>query len=475
MKVCGCNKFYQLDEESTGKDSSGFPVIGQLSDSHLDVTSLISFSTYMNHTVFVKKNGKGFCIGSNINGRIYGDLPKEIFKEDTEIKIYDSEKRKCKLISAVCGDDYTLYLVSSGIPSHNQLVYVHSLIREGEPVFLNINGRIPTKIFGGNQTAAAIDQEGGIIMIAKSASIDPEQEIETVFLPNKEKVCSIACLNDSFVISSSSGTIYDVKVGKTVFNPIKELEGIKIDSVSGSYEHCFALSEDGKVYGRGNNSFGKLGIKRGQTKFAKFTELKDLNNKQKIVSVFAGRSHSLFINTEGKIFACGNNSCGQLLLDKDLNDDSIYLPVETSVKSDALFCIAGSDITVVFFEKVPLRMPNIDKIAINEDEKDDDDDEDSKESLLINLKEELEKLKSENIKILEENNRLKKEEEKEIIKEKKIKDDYERKLKELSKKEEKLSKELKKSNEEKTLFKEKLLKILKKSNELEKKKFEKND
>ena len=43
------------------------------------------------------------------------------------------------------------------------------------------------------------------------------------------------------------------------FSLVESLKGTKIKEVSGTYEHCFAVTEDGRVFGYGSNDFGQLG------------------------------------------------------------------------------------------------------------------------------------------------------------------------------------------------------------------------
>lgn len=136
----------------------------------------------------------------------------------------------------------------------------------------------------------------------------------------------------------------------------ESLEKTIIISVSGTWNHCFAVSEEGKVFGFGSNESGKLGLGKEITKVNIFTEIKTLN-KYKIKMAYASWSHSLFQTEEGKILACGSNLAGELL-GNNLSSKCYYLPIETVINEGATFCFAGKGITGVFISCDPSMSPN---------------------------------------------------------------------------------------------------------------------
>lgn len=72
------------------------------------------------------------------------------------------------------------------------------------------------------------------------------------------------------------------------------------------------------------------------------------SERYKIRSVSAGFNHSLFVTQEGKVLSCGENFRGELLLSSVPKDERVYTPTETTITSDAAFCIAGGYLSVVF-------------------------------------------------------------------------------------------------------------------------------
>ena len=90
--------------------------------------------------------------------------------------------------------------------------------------------------------------------------------------------------------------------------------------------------------------------------FEVFTEIESLEN---IVEAYAGSTHSLFRTCDGKLLACGSNSCGELFLNSGPSADFFFSPVETMINRDAKLCIAGDTLSSAFIEYFPKNNPNI--------------------------------------------------------------------------------------------------------------------
>lgn len=66
------------------------------------------------------------------------------------------------------------------------------------------------------------------------------------------------------------------------------------------------VNKEGRVFGRGNNFCGQLGLEK-QRKASSFTEISSLNGHE-INAAYASFDHSLFETREGKILACGKTT-----------------------------------------------------------------------------------------------------------------------------------------------------------------------
>lgn len=305
MFVCGYNKYFQLGEESSLKNSEGYPIIFPPQNSHIKMSTLLSISTYYAHTVFITQEFEAYAIGDN-NCKISPKLPLDIIKEN-QIIIKDENGQPFKFTSAVCGNDYTLYLVKNEKNmEESRLIFAsdhHPLI------FVNMCGRTAISLFGGKSAAVVIDKEGSIILLTKNNLTNDDKDVDAKKLYKGMMPVDVAILRDTIYVVDSKGHLYYSRISQgklNTFNYVTELQGELIVSVSGKSNHCFAITVDGRVFGYGGNNKCKLGLPSSKTRCDKFTEITSLN-EYKIVSAFAGENHSFFKTSTGKILVCGNN------------------------------------------------------------------------------------------------------------------------------------------------------------------------
>lgn len=362
MKIGGTNRYSQLCAKPNNKNIDGTPIISPPIDSKLDLIQLLSFSLYNEHAIWVTRDGKAFAIGDNRYNQILENFPKKILEDYTRIHIQDQAGQNWKTLSAVCGEMYTLYLVS--LPNdHNftKLVYSYKNFKDDYPLFLSTGDRHPIALFGGSHVSAAVDSEGLIVIITNSVIQYKTSKIEWIPLPRCEKAVNVACCDDFVLALSLDGRVYECPLnddGKFSFSEVSDFDGYKIAHISGTHNHCFAVSNEGLVFGRGSNKQGRLCIDNQTEKVEKFTLLKSLK-KYKISSAFAGYSHSLFLTLNGMVFACGDNYNGNLLLKSGPSEDDIFTPTVTSVTSGASSCIAGWNLSVIFVDcDAPPNSPN---------------------------------------------------------------------------------------------------------------------
>lgn len=386
LKLAGYNYFSQLGEKSNKKSIDNYPAISPPINSRFNISSISSYSLYYDHAIIITKEGEVFAIGYNGGGQMYGSLHHDIIQKYTKFNFKDCVGRSWHPISAACGYEYTLYLVTSDRNQKTRLALSHYKYGpETElPLFLNIGNLNPVAIYGGRFNSAAIDDEGAIIYIPELIIKSPTVLIDSTPLPNDDKAISIACCNEFIAVVGLSGNLYLSQIPKTkekivfqnsdffsvanetsqegdgivtlIFEQIETFKNTKIINVSGTFEHCFVITEDGKVFGIGSNENGKLGIGKETEKVNEFTEIKSLS-KYKIKAAYAGWSHSLFQTENGKILACGSNTAGELL-GPNTSRESIFIPVETTINEGANFCIAGKGLSCAFIGVDPIMSPN---------------------------------------------------------------------------------------------------------------------
>lgn len=373
LKVCGINDSSELGEESNNKTVKRFSAIIPPIQSHLDAQTILSLSIGQEKSVVVTQDGVIQGVGNNCDGQISRSLPQYIIDEYKQFEIKDGDDNLYIPISVVCGDYHTLYLVSNPDNIRNYLALCHSERKESFPLFLDTKNLNPVALFGGCKNAAAIDSDGSIIIVlCQLIKTQPDSMVHITTLPDNEKAVSVACGDQFFLALSSSGRVFESPVSdQPKFTEISELQGKEITNISGVYDHYFAVTKDGRVFGRGKNNSGQLGLSRSTKEFEKFTEISSLSN-HKIKAAYAGAITSLFQTYKGRILACGDNDCGQLFLDK-ASTGGVDSPVETLITSGCLFCIAGTS-SAAFINCSPVNGPNR-KIGEDDDLNDDDDDE----------------------------------------------------------------------------------------------------
>jgi alpha-tubulin suppressor-like RCC1 family protein len=91
---------------------------------------------------------------------------------------------------------------------------------------------------------------------------------------------------------------------------ITKLRCLKIVDITCGYNHSIAVSEKGRCYSWGNNEFGQLGIGNNTNALEPFEIIFPANTS--IIKAICGTSHSLFLTSDGRIFACGLNHFGQI-------------------------------------------------------------------------------------------------------------------------------------------------------------------
>ena len=92
---------------------------------------------------------------------------------------------------------------------------------------------------------------------------------------------------------------------------------------AGSY-HSLILTEDGELYGTGGNSRGQLGLGDDPSIRETFTKIPVPGGKR-VTMIAAESNHSLIITEDGKLYVAGDNGAGQLGLGDDFDRHTFTL------------------------------------------------------------------------------------------------------------------------------------------------------
>lgn len=329
----------------------------------------MSYSVCNEHSVVVTKSGSLLGIGNNSIGFISSSLKKEKINQFTEFSIKDKKGRQLTPVSAVCCGFSTLYMFSKVDRRWRQLVYCDCKINEGEPDFLDIGDEEPVSLFGQSHSAA-ISNRGEVIFINRDAvAFSPDSYVEAFSLPDGEKASRVACLNAFVFVLSSNGRVFSSSIirrsRELYFSAVSEPDDEEIVCISGTFQHCLAVSKESPIFGFGSNEEGQLGLGEEIKRFSSFTEISSLDEYD-IRAAYAGDDHSLFETREGKILSCGNNKHGQLLLGSP-SRKNVYSPTETIITGNSTFCITANCMSAFFIgSKPPPNTPNISNYTIKQ-------------------------------------------------------------------------------------------------------------
>ena len=110
------------------------------------------------------------------------------------------------------------------------------------------------------------------------------------------------------------GTTIDKSTPTEITSQFSLLKDETIFQVSLSYYHSSAITSNGRIFTWGSNSFGQLGDGTTIDKSVptEITQQFPLSEKETLTQVSLGDYHSSAITSEGRIFAWGYNSSGQL-------------------------------------------------------------------------------------------------------------------------------------------------------------------
>jgi alpha-tubulin suppressor-like RCC1 family protein len=206
--------------------------------------------------------------------------------------------------------------------------------------------------------AAAVDEKGDLIQWGTGYSSDGRQPVKTLI---GKKLKSIELSRDRIIALSTSGTVYSIPVSRddqetgpkpqeSSWIPFTSSEssisyriikpelksGEKISSIKGGLEHLLLVTNQGRLFSSASSSEsfpsrGQMGIPgltwttRPAGAYDQCHEITTLRGFS-ISQIAAGDHHSLAVDNQGRVFAFGDNSCGQLGFDYTPESSDIPVP-----------------------------------------------------------------------------------------------------------------------------------------------------
>ncbi|XP_056109533.1 probable E3 ubiquitin-protein ligase HERC3 [Rhinichthys klamathensis goyatoka] len=121
---------------------------------------------------------------------------------------------------------------------------------------------------------------------------------------------SIVCGGDCAVLLADGGKVLFMGTS-TVCRPLNGLENKQVIQIACGDQHSMALTKDGQLFVWGDNSHGQLGLEKEQSSSLSAHRVKSLDGIP-LAQISAGGDHSFVLSLSGVVFGWGKNSAGQL-------------------------------------------------------------------------------------------------------------------------------------------------------------------
>lgn len=120
------------------------------------------------------------------------------------------------------------------------------------------------------------------------------------------------------------------------------LQGVRVVAISAGYSHVAALSDRGHVYSFGSNDDGELGHGDTDERRLPARVAALVQARQRVVVVACGRSHTVAVTAEGKLFSWGAGKDGRLGQGNEMSQAlPTEVPLPTAVSVPASGVLAG--------------------------------------------------------------------------------------------------------------------------------------
>jgi alpha-tubulin suppressor-like RCC1 family protein len=375
---CGLNILGQLGRiTSTYYDIIPTEITGNISNSNI-----IAISAGGYHSLFLDLNGKVYSCGHQDYGQI-GRTPKKTY---AQVYSYDDIAEQitatigdCNITAISAGKDHSLFLDSNGKVyscgmnkagqlGRNTTETTGAFKYDDKPIQITSN---IVAISAGNEHSLFLDSNGKVYscgqnlygqlgrITTKIISTDPNylstlgsnikyDDIITQITDNISDIVAISAGGYHSLFLDSNGRVYSCgqnrcgQLGRITSNivilhdgfvvwvqdyqyddiPVQITNISNIVAISAGNEHSLFLDSNGKVYSCGHNSFGELARNttkelyysgNGQSKTLKYDDIvTQITNISNIVAISAGDLYSLFLDSKGKVYSCGRTYYGEI-------------------------------------------------------------------------------------------------------------------------------------------------------------------
>ena len=191
-------------------------------------------------------------------------------------------------------------------------------------------------IYAGQMRSAVVLESGKIFAWGEWFTGTKQMKPKEIIQPKPQGIKKIAIGKMFTLILSSSGKVFAIgdntygELGlsrdiKNSFNlvEIPAFQGQNIIDIAVGARHSLVLNSEGKLYAFGDNSEGQCGVEIERNYVPVEIPIKMIIGKSIPESIYCGDSHSTMITNEGQLFAWGDNTAGRLGIKGNM---SVYRP-----------------------------------------------------------------------------------------------------------------------------------------------------
>ena len=275
------------------------------------------------NTYFIREDGSILGLGENINNQLFGNMTDNLYSAKEMNASYMEITDRANYIKI--GD--TKKLTTNVVENFN--MYAKEPVT-GEVTWSSSNAKIATVDNSGNVTAkeegqttiTAVDSKYGYVA---SATIYVTRNTEnTITIPQVAQGLNftIVLKADGTVWATGANDVGQCGTGSTD-QMMAELTQVKLNAttpltnvvkIASGSSHTIALTKDGKVYAWGLNSSGQLGNNTTtNSKYAiEMLNQYGIEGVADIIDIAAGKQHSIVLSKNGEVYGAGYNGMGQL-------------------------------------------------------------------------------------------------------------------------------------------------------------------
>ena len=327
--------------------SSGNNIIGQLGIGNYstyeilkEVTTIYTDEMIDNNLTITRKKYSIYCCGENINGQLGQNNTTQL---NTPTLIQYFVTNNISIIKVACGYRFTFFIDSTGkvyscgYNTNGQLghgnltqLLVPTLIQ-----YFVTNNIIITDVYICPYHVIFKDSTGKVYTCGYSVSGQlghnntTQYTVPTLiqyFVTNYVTIISASGGENHSIFLDSSGNVYSCGLNSngrlghnntTQYNVPTLIQyfvtnNIIIKNIACGFYHTVFLDSTGKVYSCGLNTLGQLGQNTTTQLLVPTLIQYFVTNNITITKVFCGFQYTMFLDSSGKVYGCGDNGWGQL-------------------------------------------------------------------------------------------------------------------------------------------------------------------